>query len=383
LAELLRVHAPLGTPGLGSSVNGILTKGDDRTPYTWTYNFTISQRAPWRSVVEFQYSGNRSADMLLSGVLSNVNNIPLKAFFGPDPVDGQIHDPASGDFPASDYRPLANYGDVTLVGHGSYSNYNSMIVSWQKQTGRTTFMTNYTFGKVLGVRDDQWDNGPSAGSALWPFSLRPNYGVLGWDHTHIFNAAYVVNLPRPVHGSRLAEGAVNGWVLSGITQLQSGAPIQPNTNGTLYAQWPGSFTNQQYLGTTSVNLVPKLICDPRSNLGSGQYFNPACFAPPSGGQNGDIIWPYIHGPAYFNSDLAIYKNFAFKEHHKVQLRFSAFNFLNHPLPQFNATGGYGDIALVFNNNGTLSQTNRNAFTSGKPLFTVGRRVVEFAVKYNF
>ena len=164
--------------------------------------------------------------------------------------------------------------------------------------------------------------------------------------------------------------------------MQQGAPIQPNTGGTLNAGF-GNLNNQRYLGTTSVTLVPKLTCDPRSGLSGGKYFNPACFAPPSGGSNGDVIWPYIHGPAYFNSDLAIYKDFAFREHHKVQFRFSAFNFLNHPLPQFGASGN-SDLNLNFDaGGGALSQTNTNTNTSGKPLFTTGRRVVEFAIKYNF
>ena len=55
--------------------------------------------------------------------------------------------------------------------------------------------------------------------------------------------------------------------------------------------------------------MPVLTCDPRKNLKSGQYFNPNCFAPPTNHQQGDIIWPYIKGPAFFNSDLAIYKDF--------------------------------------------------------------------------
>ena len=87
--------------------------------------------------------------------------------------------------------------------------------------------------------------------------LAQNYGVLAWDHTHIFNAAYVINLPSPVHGNKFVGGAVNGWVLSGITQLQSGAPIQPNTNGTLNVQWPGNFTSQRYLGTNAPTHLPQ------------------------------------------------------------------------------------------------------------------------------
>jgi hypothetical protein len=312
----------------------------------------------------------------------------LGAFFGPDPKNGTVYLKQPGGtiasgFNSNDYRPISNYTDITLVGHGSYSNYNAFIATWQKQSGRMTFTANYTFSKVLGIRDNQTDNGPGAGNTLDPYNVRANYGVLNWDHTHIFNAAYVFNLPSPVKDNKFVGGVVNGWVLSGITQFQSGAPIQGNTGGTLNAQWPGSVSNQNWLGTNGETLTPALICDPRKNLSSNQYFNPACFAPPAPGSNGDVIWPYIKGPAFFNSDLAIYKDFIFKEHHKIELRFSAFNFLNHPLWQF-GTGGNSDIQLNFKDSaGNLAATNQNALTTGSPLFKTGRRVVEFAAKYNF
>jgi len=191
-------------------------------------------------------------------------------------------------------------------------------------------------------------------------------------------------------------GIANGWVLSGITQLQSGAPIQGNTNGNLNVSWGcvnhlnpdgtttcAGYSAQNQLGTNALSIQPRVTCDPRSGLQSGQYFNPNCFAPPIPGTQGDIIWPYIKGPGFFNSDLAIYKRFTFKEHQKVELRFSAFNWLNHPLRQFNA-GGNSDIHLNFaDTNGGLTQLNQNALTTGSPIFSVGRRVVEFTAKYNF
>jgi hypothetical protein len=388
----------LGKPGLGQSPGGVLTKGDDRTPYTWTYNITLSQRAPWQSVAELQYSGNRSRDMMLKGPLSNIDLIPVGAFFKADPKTGVVNDPFASGFPVADYYHYQNYQGITLIGHGSYSNYNGLIMTWMKQTGRVTFTANYTFSKVMGIRDNQTDNGNGAGNTMYPYDLRSNYGVLNFDHTHIFNAAYVINLPSPEKNNKIAGGFVNGWVLSGITQLQSGAPIQGNTNGNLNVNYGcvnhtdstgttacDGYTTQNQLGTNfgGIGLSPKIICDPKSGLSSGQYFNPACFAPPAPGHNGDIIWPYIHGPAFFNSDLAIYKRFNFMEHKRIELRFSAFNFLNHPLPQFNAANNNADLKLDFSTNGALTQTNQNKLTTGIPMYTVGRRVIEFTAKFNF
>jgi hypothetical protein len=290
-------------------------------------------------------------------------------------------DPAAGGFPTDTYRPMANYNSINMVGHGSYANYNGFILSWQKQTGRVTFTANYTFSKVLGIRDDNTDNGGGAGETLYQYALRPNYGVLNFDRTHIFNSAYVINMPSPAKG--LLGGVVNGWAISGITQFQSGPPLQPNTNGTLNVSWPGSFTNQRYLGTTTLDLVPRLTCDPRKGLSSGQHFNAACFAPPAGGANGDYVWPYIKGPAFFNSDLAIYKNFRITERQKIQFRFSAFNWLNHALDDFNV-GGNAAINLNFQNpDGSLAQTNQNKLTTGRAQFKTGRRVIEWTIKYNF
>jgi hypothetical protein len=374
-----------GTPGLGQSISGILQMGDSRTPYTNTYNITVSHRMPWNSVAEVGYNGNHSYNMLLDGGLSQQDLIPMGAFFGTNPITGTVTLPGSPGFNPNDYYKLRNYTGVQLISHGSYANYNSMQATWQKQSGHITFTMNYTFSKLLGVRDNQTANGAGDGTTVYPYSLRANYGVQSYDHTQIFNAAYVWNLPKFVHnGNKFAEGAINGWQLSGITQMQTGAPIQPNTNGDLNVQWPSGYSAQNYLGSNAPNLhvMPKLVCDPRSNLSSGQYFNPACFTRPTGGANGDYIWPYIHGPAYFNSDLALYKNFNIKESQNIQFRFSAFNFLNHPLPQFGLSGN-SDIQLNFNRNDQVTLTNQNALTSGKPLYTTGRRVVEFSLKYNF
>jgi hypothetical protein len=374
----------LGAAGLGSSINA-LQMGDSKTPYTESYNFTISQRTPWNSVAEFQYSGNQSHDLLGDSALTNQDLIPLGTFFKPDPLTGQIVSPTASNFNANDYYPFHQYTGIQLVEHNNYQYYNAFIATWQKQTGKTTFTTNYTFSKVLGIRDGNSGNGGGNGSLLDPFSNSANYGVLAYDHSQIFNAAYVVNLPKPIHDNKLLGGVVNGWEFSGITQLQSGAPIQPNTGGNLNVQLPGGsqYSNSAQLGTNSMNINPFLTCDPRSGLKSGQYFNTSCFTLPTGGNPGNIIWPYIHGPAFFNSDLSLYKNFTVKEHQKIQLRLEAFNFLNHPLPQFGLQGN-NDIKLNFNGpNNTASATNTNALTTGFVNFTTGRRVVEFAVKYNF
>jgi hypothetical protein len=347
-----------------------------------SYNVTLTQRAPLGSTFEISYIGSRTRDALLTdtstssvAAITNINKIPVGALFGPDPVTGITYAP--GKVPSSallDYRPYHNYQILSTTTHGSYSNYNGLMTTWQKQRGPVVFSANYTWSKALGIRDGQTDNANfGSGSTTDTFNIANNYGTLAFDRTHIFNAAYVIQLPSPMHGNKFVSGAVNGWQLSGITQLQSGPPIQPNAGGTLNPTFAPGVSNQSILGTDSQVLRPTLLCNPTGT----KYFNPACFGVPSFEQNGPPVYPSFRGPAYFNSDLGAYKNFAITEKTGLQFRFTAFNFLNHPLPQF---GNGPDVNLTLTGpNGT----NTNTLTNGTPLYKVGRRVVELAAKFTF
>jgi len=413
--------------GNGSIV--VPQKGDNRTPYTQNWSFIVSQQMPGKSTLELQYQGNRTRDALLSGngtnipFYPNINKIAQGALFGADPITGNTFwldhclannranlysctTPGTNDG-IRNYDPFQQYGQALVVStHGSYSNYNAMMVSWQKQRGPVTFMANYTWSKVMGIRDGQSNNGNGDGQIMDPFNLRNNYAPLAYDHTQIFNVSYIVHLPNAIHHNAFLGQALNGWELAGISQLQSGAPIQPNTNGVLNAQFANGVGD--VLGTDGGRLAPILICDPRMGLAKGQYFNPNCFSAPIPaqlsladnttiipGRNGQPVWPYIHGPAYMNHDLSLYKTFKIKESKNVQFRVNAFNFLNHPLPQMGLTNdlnlnllapiqdGSGGYIIPTSCSLGAPGCNANPATDGKVGGKIGRRVMEFAVKFNF
>jgi len=398
LASLSTCSSASAGSKTSQNVSGMLY-GDDKAPHTLNWNLTIDQRVPWHSMLELSYQGSRSRDLLLSpngggGIaINNINFVPVGAFFKPDPANGNTYycpggtkgtscdpgAPPSGDVPL--YKPWG-YNSLYVPRHASYSNYNGLIVHWMKQAGRAVFDVNYTWSHTLGVRDGNNDNGQGSGAALDAFSLKNNYGTLAFDRRHIFNASYVLQLPSPVHNA-LASQFVNGWQVTGVAQYQSGPPLQPLTGGSLYASFNGNLNgvgvnSQGILGTDGIKLMPYLICDPSKGLSAGQYFNPNCFQEPNiRGQNGPLIWPNITGPAYVGGDLGIYKNFKVRESQSAQFRFTAFNFLNHPNGQFGLTN---DINLSF---AAPGGGNTNPVTNGKPGFTVGRRVVEIALKYNF
>jgi hypothetical protein len=434
-----------------------MQQGDDRAPFANNWNATISQALPWRSVLEVSYVGNRSANQYMDGTNSNLfdlNNVPKGNIFNPDPITGQYVSPAAPSCPGNgatdwslycqnnpavysqtytqnDWRPLRNYQDVWFITHAPYSNYNALQVSYTKQNGPITFITNYTFSKALGTRDGGSNNGNQNGSGTDPFVLRNNYGPLSYDHTHILNLVYNWQLPSAVHGDgigmHLLAGLANGWQLSGYTAFQSGAPLQPNMGGFMNATYPGGLTvptvqhpnlpdnsitmpnglkavtvnPSVWFGTFAIkDIVPQLICNPTANLHQGQRFNPACFTAPAYGESGPNNLPYMREPNYWDSDLGVYKNFHITESRYIQIRASATNWLNHPLRQFGLANS-SDETLSFvgttsatcggcvDSNGNplqvtyLSPTNTNPLTTGKPEFKTGSRFVTLAAKFYF
>src|SRR5690348_8357174 len=349
-----------GQPGAPGAVDS----ADDRQPYTDSYSFTISQRTPWRGLLELGYVGNQSHDLQSGGGFgSNVNLVPVGALFKPDPTGAPAKDPFNAT--ADNYRPFLGYQNINQVTHNLYANYNAFQLTWLHQGSRGVIQFNYTLGKGLGFFGGNGLLG-DLNSNPDPFNLRNNYGVQRGDRRHIFNAAYSINLPSPIHDNKLLAGLVNGWQLSGTTQLQSGANLTGvSSNGNFNmalngATIPGTtekISNQSILGTNAIQLNPILTCDPTSNLGDHQWINPSCFSVPTQTfQNGPIILPAIYGPAFFNTDLGLFKNFPIKESMKLQFRIQANNFLNHPLWSM-SQGNAMNLSFSQDASGKISQSN--------------------------
>jgi hypothetical protein len=419
----------LGAFGIPANVTALDPK-DDQEPRTQNYSLTVAQRLPWRSLFEVAYVGSKSD--YLSNYNNNfdkINDLPVGAMFssnhcGPGGADTgqpcpwmtttnydakQLNGtrpyfatpgvcPDNID-PTSKQPKPCGYGDgLKIIDHKMYSNYNSLQVTWNKQSGPVTFLTNYTYSKALGIRGE---NGSQAGD---PFSLSNNYGTLPGDRRHIFNVAYVYQLPTLNQGNRFLKGAANGWQVSGIVQYQSGADIQAaivnnaNLNYSAYIPFGTTFmgvtavdnsdpsnpkpvlaTQQNILGTNDVPLMPVLTCNPTTGLHHNQYLNPNCFskfAEPN--VQGAYVIPTGAGPGFFNTDLSVFKNFTFgkSESKKLQFRFSGYNFINHPLLTF--VKNDPNLALTFDGNGNLTSPNFGTANN-----KTGHRILQGAIKFSF
>ncbi|RZU40213.1 carboxypeptidase-like regulatory domain-containing protein [Edaphobacter modestus] len=379
--------ASLGS--LPSSVYAV-DQTDDQVGVTYSYNLTISQRLPRAMLMELAYVGNNSENILMggqsngSGVASgnfvNQNKIPLGGLFRPDPVTGA---PAPAD-PENvpnvvDYYPYyKGYGSnaINVSSHVGYANYNGVQASLLKQTGHITFNTNYTYSKSLGI----------VANTLDAFVVRNNYGVLNIDRPHVVNTSYAFDLGQPLHGNFLLNGIVNGWTLAGTTTWQAGGNMQANLSQNLGLTIKNTTLNHNigsstYYGTPVQTVLPVYTCSPNSNLASNQHINLSCVTAPQIGQVGPRQAPYLSLPAYWDSDLGIYKSFHIAEHQALEVRGQAFNFLNHPLP------GYSSSSLV---QPSLVTADNKTFTPA--VSNIGRGITDakytqrtmlLAIKYTF
>jgi Carboxypeptidase regulatory-like domain/TonB-dependent Receptor Plug Domain len=399
----------LGVSGGNSSqagTNGVgfgLSKGDTEQPLTYTYSFTVSQQLNPSTLLELSYQGSQSSHLLTqyeqgaSGDLENINALPIGALFKPDPLNGEVNSPQgfSSENRVNDFRPFPFYSQVNVARHILYSNYNGLQASITRTQGRFLYSINYTWSKNLGVLGSY-----STGNVIDSANIRPNYGPLQNDRSQVTNDTFSYQTRDWFHGERLLRGAVNGWEVSGIVSLQSGANmqrvlgsnlnlggnIQPSCLGGGTACQNGSNTfnvnNLTFLGTPDVVLQPTITCDPGSGLNrkSHQYLNGNCFALPQFGVNGPAELPYIHAPAYFDLDARLSKSFKLAEKRDFEIQLSAFNVINRPNYSFSSK---------FPTEQTLHFIGQTMGTAAPPSdfgmaqFRFGRRVTEISLKYNF
>jgi len=407
------------------STNGVTSgnaqdPNDHTEPLNLTYNFTISQQTTAKTVLELSYVGNQTSDLInpITGAMNA--QVPIGAYMKPDPNKaskyyGQIlplnaSTTADSNATASnnkqDYVPFVNYSSLGLINHGSWANYNAFMASWTKRQGSLTYNLNYTFSKTMGI----------AGNSIDPINIHNDYTVSNSDRTHVLNASYAYEVGQRFK-NKLVGAGLNGWMVSGITSLQSGPPIQQSwsynmglggTNGSpdLSGTDPNgkavdfgtnTISNSVYLGTPSYTLFPKLTCNPGSGLKKGQYANAGCFALPTAptfnsatgvltglGGDGQIHMPYFRGPKYMNTDLAASRTVKITENQNAQIKFSATNFLNHPLTSFDSSNGQ-NLNLTYTKGvlATTGNANGGTWLFGIPNEKFGRRVLEMSVRYNF
>ncbi len=240
--------------------------------------------------------------------------------------------------------PFPQYGTGSITEQNmtiGQSWFNSGIVHVEKRVSHgLTLTANYSFSKMIESDSFRNDQDSFLETRISPF-----------DHTHHFTAGGSYELPFGrgkmfgFNGSRLWDEIAGGYVVNGIYQFQSGAPvyfssdlvlapgvnlrqitIQPRNTSQVSpatSQQPGA----QALSTASfvISSNPSsctVSCDGSANIG-GQYVDHYRTLPTT------LSW--VRQDGYNNLDASILKDFHFTEGSFFQLRFETFNTLNHPI----------------------------------------------------
>lgn len=409
-----------------------ISQSDHLRPLHYEYNLTFDQNLPWRSQLEIafvssngdnlssynngSYNSESNLNLIPFGTLFNVSLGSVPSTLGPAPESISDLNTPETDF----FRPYPFYQNIYQLRHDNYSTYNSAQVSWNKSTGIVTFGANYTFQKNLAT-------GASYNNNLAdPFNLRNDYNPVPFDHTHVVNVHYLVDLGTHHHlGLSAVNEVINGWQISGISSWQT-SPSLPSENGENFGFGYGLITPTQvpyanqtdlpnvastciqeynipadanghhycvtqlnpitWLGTPDIQLMPTITCNPKGGPAKNQYINGACFGIPLPGHNGQLRPPYLRGPAFMSNDISLLKNFSMGEKKNLQFRAAGFNFLNHPLVSFNNNATQTDLALTQQGGTpgqTLTQSDLTEQGFGIAGIKYGSRLVELSVKYEF
>lgn len=367
----------LGHPVLNGTAFSAADPNDDEQPLTTSYSLTIDQKIPARFLLEVSYVGNYT--QFLQGN-PNFNAVPYGALNKPGatcPGGGAV---GTAPSPACEqaFRPYSLYQGISYSVTAGGAQYDAFQASLLRNVGWLSLQANYTFSKALG-QAAQGNNGGLTG-ALPYYGTHWLWGILPFDRAHVFSAAYVFTLPKSHAASAFVRGLSSGWQISGITQIESGAQLtaQGGVNTNFALTTPANVSNISLYGTPDIPVYPLITCNPRSGLQKNQYANPNCFTMPGPGQLGNGGMPYLPGPMFWNSDIAVTKNFRIKERENLMFRFSAFNFMNHGLSSF--TSNDSNLKLTFS--GT-NPTTTNASTFGVADYHTGNRVLELGAKFSF
>jgi hypothetical protein len=374
---------PATNPGV---VYGSADPHDHGPAVTYSWNLALSHIFPGAIHLETSYVGNTTRH--LNGYYQT-NLVPLGS--ETTVADGGPY--FGGNYYQQLHRPYASFGDIDYNTHNLSSNYHSLQVTASRSKGWFNSWVTYTYGKALGdICEDA-------------FVHSNCYGIEPFDRSQSLNVSYYIILPdisaKHLGNHKAVNGLLDGWRISGIEQYGSGTPFTDVPQGGanhneysgnqvigIYGSFPDqvapyvgqsvSISNDSVNGTPDEAAVPFITCDPRKGLHPHQYFNPSCFSAPYEGHNGTFRLPYIHGPAYFNDEIGIFKDFKVRDTGKLELRFQGFDFLNRSFDTYLQYDSSLYLDLV-----GLNTPPMNASTAGVTTVRTGHRTIQLAAKYFF
>ena len=262
------------------------------------------------------------------------------------------------------------YSDIGTIDDGGTASYQGLFLSAQKRLSRgVSASANYTWSHCIS---DPYNQNPGAGGVAPPNNRRQwRSNCVGIDLRQQFVLNTVATTPQ--FSNRVLRLLGSHWQFAPILNIRS------DTFFSVYAGTDRALTN---VGNQSPNLV-RLNPYPRHQT-VDHWIDASAFAPAAPGTYGNLGRNNMKGPGVFQLDMALSRNFTFKEGQTIQLRAEAFNLPNHlnpfapgAAPNAGQTGAF--VNLIAPNFGQI--TNDISGTNG---LTAGDyRVIQLALKLLF
>jgi len=318
-----------------------------KPPYTQHWNFSIERQIGPNWLLSASYIGNKSTHRWINTDLNPAVFIPGTCRGAPCSTTGNTQ----ARRVLSLMNPVAGalISRLHFADDGGNAQYNALLLKANHRfSENVSVFANYTWSHCLS--EGQNVSTLDATGLQNPNDRSADRGNCVNDRRHLLNLSYVLTSPH--FRGAILDKLFGNWEHGGIVGKQSGAWLTPLVG--------------QDISLTGVgNDRPNLVGDPPlSNPTLQQWFNTSAYARQAPGTFGNA-GPYsILGPGGFTFDAMLSRRFPIREGQNLEVRFEAFNVLNHP---------------VFGNPGT----NLASSSFGKILSASDPRILQFAIKYNF
>ena len=333
---------PFASANQNPSASSTFPAGPLSIAAIFSRDFKLGTTQSWNLSLEQQFGNNFALHLAYVGSESYHQNIPIDANPG---IYNASNAPISGS-----RITYTNFGQIlqnTSVGTASY---NSLQAGIEKRISHNLqFQSNFTWSRT----EDTFSNASLSfsGSLANPFNLRFNYGNSDLNVPFISVTNFVYTTPGLSGHNIFLKQVLGAWEVSGIYTMQSGSPFGisgGNGNNNSASQQGGDRADfaPDYSATTG----SLGIRQGSRTQQLAKYFNTAAFTVNAPGTFGNTPRNLFQGPGINTADLGLMKNWAYREHYKLQFRWEMFNAFNRPdfaNPNNDpSSGNFGQITTI-------------------------------------
>jgi hypothetical protein len=358
------------TPGAANTPSAVpqlfVFDYDAKVPTNIPYNVGVQMPLGWSSALDISLVGSIGINQITQRQINAPNYGAAYLPQNQDPTLAASTIPGATALLVDFLRPYRGYSDIMMMEATAKTRYKSLQTSFRRNyKNNVSFGVNYTLGKAMGTSPNDIPGKASLGAPRSDSNQeKANYMPLDIDRRHTMTANFVYGLPKT--GSRAIGYVVNGWQLSGVIRVSSGAHYTP-TYSFQQGLTAKNLTGAE--GLESARIV--LAGDPGSGHTSDPYrmLNAAAFTTPVPGSIGlESGLNYMTYTPDHTVDLSLSRVVRFAGNRVFEIRADAFNVFNTVIyTGINTTlqvKSYTDptpVNLPYNSSGQLVWANRAGF----------------------